>query len=199
MRPHSIYNFNDSSNDGHRFGLGAIVPKEVRDGSFTNRLPTSHEKLLENLIGKKAAKAHLAAKQKHTAPSKPQKPAKPVETKDESDEEEGRAAAFQSKRQRRTRPVPTKSDSSDEDEESRTSNLASKKQKTTSDAPSVTNGDVTMGDAPDREDVDEPKKVAPTSRSQKAKPKSYLDEILGEKSKKKKKKKGKGNDAKVDE
>lgn len=176
-----------------------MVPKDVQDGSFINRMPTSHEKLLENLIGKKAAKAHLAAKQKHAAPSKPQKPVKAIETKEESDEEEGRAAAFQSKRQRRTRPAPTKPDSSDDDEESRTSKLASKKQKTTGNVSEVTNGDVTMANAPDDEDVDEPPKAAPASRPQKAKPKSYLDEILGEKSKKKKKKKGKGSDAKTDE
>jgi hypothetical protein len=160
----------------------------VQDGSFTNRMPTSHEKLLENLIGKKAAKAHLAAKHKHAATVKPQNPAKPTPTKEESDEEEGRAASFRSKRQRRSNPPSAKQneiDDEDEDEESRTLSVRSKNSKTNGQDVEEKGSD----DELDEAKVEIVNKSAPPSRPPKSKPKSYLDEILSEKAKKKDKKK----------
>ena len=179
-----------------RFGLGAMVPKEVQDGTFTKRIPTSHERLLENLIGKKAAKAHLAAKSKHTATTKPQKPVKSAQPKEESDEEEeGRAATFKSKRQKRSKPTPAPQlDSDDEDEESRAAKAAAREQRTSKEVPEIADEDVTTENGPADEDVDGTAKSPSTSQPVKAKPKSYLDELLGEKSKKKKKKK-KGKEA----
>ncbi|KAK7191530.1 hypothetical protein DPSP01_011047 [Paraphaeosphaeria sporulosa] len=182
--------------DDESFGLGAIIPKDVQDGSFTSRIPTSHERLLENLIGKKAAKAHMAAKQKHAATVKPQKPEKPTLAKDESDEEEGRAASFRSRRQRHTvPPVAKQEDSDDEDEESRALSLRSKKLKTDGQSRDLGGKVDAMANGPENELAEEKaegiKNHTPVSRPPKAKPKSYLDEILGEKAKKKNKKKKK--------
>lgn len=184
---YSIMYVYHQANSRYRFGIGAIIPKEIQDGSFTNRIPTSHERLLENLIGKKAAKAHLASQKKHATTTKPPKPVKPVETKEESDEEEGRAATFKSKRQRRTRPVRSQNEESDdEDEESRTLNLASREKKTAADVHEVADEG---GDPIKPPEDDGASQVSPAPRPSKSKPKSFLDEILSEKSKKKNKKK----------
>lgn len=169
------------------------MPKEVQDGSFTNRIPTSHERLLENLIGKKAARAHIAGKQKYTAVTKPQKPAEPIESKDESDEEEGRSAAFRSKRQRRANPVSTRNDLSDEGEETRASNIVVKKLKVTRAVSTTVNDeDMTVANVQNEGETEESAEATSDARPSRPKPKSYLDEILGERSRKKnKKKKGK--------
>ncbi|KAI1549144.1 hypothetical protein A1F97_01454 [Pyrenophora tritici-repentis] len=132
-----------------RIGLGGVLPKDIEDGSFTKRIPTSDDKLLQQLIGKRKAKAHIAAKQE-AARSKPATKAQQyakqnVAKKEESDEEEGRAATFKSKRQK-------------------------KKEK----------------QAPRKVDDDEEAEVAqPAPQRTKTKPKSFLDEILAERSKKK--------------
>ncbi|KAL1591904.1 hypothetical protein SLS60_011496 [Paraconiothyrium brasiliense] len=190
--------FADLKGDGddEGFGLGAAVPQDVQDGSFANRIPTSHERLLENLIGKKAAKAHLAAKRKHTAPVKPPKPLKPTPTKVESDEEEGRTSSIRSKRQRNAKPLSAQEvESDDEDEEARALSVRSKKSKTNDQSHFIVEEIVTKVNGPDDELADEKlennKKNKPSSRPQMAKPKSYLDEILSEKATKKNKKKKK--------
>lgn len=177
-----------------RFGLGAIVPKDVQYGTFTNRVPTSHEKLLENLIGKKAAKAHLATKQKHAAPVKPQKPVKPMSTKEESDEEEGRASTFKSKRRRRAQPNLVKhNESGDEDDESKPSSVERSQPQVTEQSTNPVERDVSLAHGPadqsDEATLAEDQKRPPVSQPAKVKPTSYLDELLGEKAKKKKKKK----------
>ncbi|KAJ4305255.1 hypothetical protein N0V90_000786 [Kalmusia sp. IMI 367209] len=191
--------FKGGDGEDERFGVGAIVPKEVQDGSFTNRIPSSMEKLLENIVGKKAAKEHLASKHKSNTISKPQKPSKPAPTKEESDEEEGRASAFKSRRQRRAKQVPDKQEENtdDEDEESRSSTLASKKQKTAGthsvvadEVEAVTSGlEEVDSDGLKLMNVSHPEQPR-TSLTRKIKPKGYLDEILDERAKKKKKKKG---------
>ena len=85
-----------------RLGVGGYLPKDIADGSFTRRAPTSNDKLLEQLIGKKRAKAHMAAKQeaeRAAAREQPQqfhplgRPA-PAKKEESDDEEEGRAATF---------------------------------------------------------------------------------------------------------
>ncbi|KAF1968803.1 hypothetical protein BU23DRAFT_256364 [Bimuria novae-zelandiae CBS 107.79] len=187
--------------DDEQFGIGAIVPKEIQDGSFTNRIPSSYEKLLEKIVGKKLAKAHMAAKQNHGSAAKPSKAVRPAEMKEESDEDEGRAAAFKSKRQKRVKVVRAgRENSDDEDEESRAAQVVAKKQTSREQEPDAVNEDVVVANEPD-DDSEAPAKSAPISHVQKAKPKSYLDEILGEKSKKKKKKKkkGKGDSTKNDD
>ncbi|KAF2473118.1 uncharacterized protein BDR25DRAFT_312250 [Lindgomyces ingoldianus] len=92
-------------------GLGAAVPAHIQDGSFTRRPPTSDHRLLEQLIGKGAAKAHVASKQAPRDKSRPQKLSKqsPAVKHEQSEEEgEGRASAFRSKRQKPSK-APTKS------------------------------------------------------------------------------------------
>lgn len=87
-----------------RLGVGHAVPKDILDGSFTRRAPTSNDKLLEQLIGKKRAKAHLAAKQEAERASARQQPAW----------------------QQQQKPVVQVVDSSDDDEESRAATIASR-------------------------------------------------------------------------
>ncbi|KAJ4378085.1 hypothetical protein N0V83_000916 [Neocucurbitaria cava] len=176
--------------------IGGILPKDIADGSFTRRIPTSNDKLLEQLIGKKRAKAHLAAKQEAARPNaKVQRHGKPAtQRKDESeDEEEGRAATFKSKRRKGTegRSVVTKKEGSDdenEDEESRTKRLeggmsSEGRKKEVDNAVEIKDEQTEAVEEPEGASLN---KKAP-SRS-KAKPKSFLDEILAERSKKKNRK-----------
>ena len=111
-----------------RIGVGGIVPKDIEDGSFTSRIRTSDDKLLQQLIGKKKAKAHIHAKQEAARPnaaSKAQHYKKLAAKKEESDDdEEGRAATFKSKRQKKKVKQEAKpADSDDEDEETRAKRL----------------------------------------------------------------------------
>jgi hypothetical protein len=155
---------------------------------------TSSDKLLEQLIGKKRAKAHIAAKEQAErlgAQTQPKHGRRDVPKKEESDdEEEGRAATFKSKRRKVVKPKPAPvSDEEDRAEE---------------DAPGTT---VLSGPSEDTEQQEEPKEVpspedddeaneaAPAVKRPKsmpsrarAKPTSYLDELLAERSKKKKNK-----------
>jgi hypothetical protein len=105
---------------------------------------------------------------------------KPTATKKEEseDEEEGRAATFKSKRQRKEGKKAAKVDSDDEDEETRAKRLASK------DAPAVKDAKPKEDDGGEEGEVTKP---APTRV--KTKPKSFLDEILADRSKKGKKSK----------
>ncbi|KAL5114264.1 hypothetical protein ACEQ8H_007833 [Pleosporales sp. CAS-2024a] len=98
---------------GHdRLGVGGLPPTDIADGSFTRRTITSDDKLLQQLLGKKKAKAHLAAKQeaqRRGAASQPQPRRKDVVKQEESEEEdEGRAAAFTSKRRKIVTPSPSR-------------------------------------------------------------------------------------------
>ncbi|KAF1830693.1 hypothetical protein BDW02DRAFT_533483, partial [Decorospora gaudefroyi] len=188
-----------------RIGLGGILPKDIEDGSFTKRTPTSDDKLLQQLLGKKKAKAHMAVKQEAARPSaaaKAQRYGKSLPTKKEEsdDEEEGRAATFKSKRRKKEgKPVVTEVDSDDEDEEMRAKRLggSTSNAKVDEDAfVSTTNtetgagGDQTRPDVTSKDDgdVNNAKAVQPAPKKTKAKPNNYLDEILAERSKKKQKK-----------
>ncbi|KAH7380148.1 hypothetical protein BKA66DRAFT_371535, partial [Pyrenochaeta sp. MPI-SDFR-AT-0127] len=179
---------------GHdRLGVGGILPKDVADGSFTRRIPTSNDKLLEQLIGKKKAKAHLAAKEAAARPNaKAQGYGRPTVKKEESeDEEEGRAAAFKSKKRKanvKAAVAADVDDSGDEDEETRAARLASNgnaepKEKVAIAALEVNN---------DKSGTDEEVEAPPVSKKLpsrgRTKPTSFLDEILAERSKKKKNK-----------
>lgn len=88
-----------------RLGIGAPLPKDVADGSFKRRELSSNDKLLKQLLGKKAAKAAkvhpITNSSKSAGPSqnlgsKPVKP--PIRQEESEDEEEGRASTFKSKR-----------------------------------------------------------------------------------------------------
>jgi hypothetical protein len=174
----------------HRLGVGGILPKDAA-GNFTKRTLTSSDKLLEQLIGKKKAKAHLAAKQhaeRLGAQPAPKHGRRDVPKKEESDdEEEGRAATFKSKRRKVAKPKQAPvSDEEDRPEENAP-------ETTVPDGPSE---DTELQDQPKQavpsEDNDEPIIAAPKPRSipsrGRAKPTSYLDELLAERSKKKKNK-----------
>ena len=175
-----------------RLGVGGVVPKDVQDGSFTRRMPTSDDKLLQQLIGKKAAKAHLAAKQAPKTTAKPQRYGKPTTKKEESDdEEEGRAAMFKSKKPRpkKAQPVVEPEDVDEETEDQAKSDLP---------VQPVTNNDredvpakapLKSASKPTKDDSSEEGDSKP---AKKPKTGSFLDEILAERSKKKKKKRGKG-------
>lgn len=181
-------------------GVGGILPKDIADGSFTRRIPTSNDKLLEQLIGKKKAKAHLAAKQEAARPNaKPQGQRRPpVKKEDSDDEEEGRAAAFKSKKRKADgkQPVAMRAeDSDDEDEETRAARLASN-----GNAEAKENVATTTFEVEDQPAADEEVEVSQVSKKipsrGKTKPTSFLDEILAERSKKKKNK-GKNKDKEV--
>ncbi|KAH7400598.1 hypothetical protein DE146DRAFT_611501 [Phaeosphaeria sp. MPI-PUGE-AT-0046c] len=177
-------------NFGHdRLGVGGILPKDVADGTFMRRSTTSNDKLLEQLIGKKRAKAHLAAKQQTERAGSQQVPKpgrRPVPKKEESDdEEEGRAATFKSKRRKvgQSKKAPSSEDEVNDG---------------AADHPTVEDPEegLEQENAPKiLDDVDEGSDAAPVKAKPKslpsrgrAKPTSYLDEILAERSKKKKNK-----------
>ncbi|KAH4350062.1 hypothetical protein HBI56_109420 [Parastagonospora nodorum] len=177
---------------GHdRLGVGGVLPKEIADGSFTRRTITSNDKLLEQLIGKKKAKAHIAAKlQAERSGAQPQsRPGKrEVAKKEESDdEEEGRAATFKSKRRKvaKTNPVPASDDEGDLEQDA-LKEAAQDKPIQGEVQPQPT--EELLPTKKFYDDVElEPavkKKKAIPSRG-KAKPTSYLDELLAERSKKK--------------
>lgn len=162
-----------------QLGVGNEVPKEILDGSFTKRSTISDDKLLQQLIGHKAAKAHLAAKQASKSglqSSTVAKPSKPTKKEESEDEDEGRTAMFKSKRQRII-PNISPADSGPNDRETRSND-------DTQDIAKAPPKDIEQ----DPEDNDsEPKAPVKKSRPGKKKPISYLDQILAERSKKKKK------------
>jgi hypothetical protein len=185
----------------YRLGVGGILPKD--EGNFLKRKATTNDKLLEQLIGKKKAKAHIAAKEQAErlgAQSQPKHARREVQKKEESDdEEEGRAATFKSKRRKVARPKPAPVSDEEDRAEADAPNSSVPKQ----DAPKVTAPDEPSEDAPQKEepnetliqegdDTNEPVPVAKKPKSipsrTRAKPTSYLDELLAERSKKKKNK-----------
>ncbi|KAF1842010.1 uncharacterized protein K460DRAFT_177574 [Cucurbitaria berberidis CBS 394.84] len=189
-------------NFGHdRLGVGGILPKDIADGSFTKRIPTSSDKLLEQLIGKKRAKAHIAAKQEAARPNaKAQRNGKPAAmTKEESeDEEEGRAASFKSKRRKgagKKSVVVVKNEESDdenEDEETRAKRLEASK--SNEELKEATADKQVKDEQVNDEQLEPDEEIGTTSVKKKlpsrgrTRPTSYLDEILAERSKKKNKK-----------
>ncbi|CAN9388794.1 unnamed protein product [Alternaria alternata] len=173
-----------------RIGLGGILPKDIEDGSFTRRIVTSDDKLLQQLIGKKKAKAHISAKQeaaRPTAAAKAQQYRKQAAKKEE-------AATFKSKRQaKKENQQAKKVDSDDEDEETRAKRLGGGAVKEEDGASREKVVMEVQADAKPvkREDDDEEAEAdvtQPAPKKARTKPKSFLDEILAERSKKKSKK-----------
>ncbi|KAH7077552.1 hypothetical protein BKA63DRAFT_489121 [Paraphoma chrysanthemicola] len=177
--------------DPEALGIGGMRPKDFADGSFTRRTLTSSDKLLEQLIGKKKAKVHLAAQQNASrlgAKPQPFKHDRPHAKKEESeDEEEGRAATFKSKRRRTAKAKIEPADL--EDEETRGAVSVSNEEKLP-DGNGEAQHEADSTQQKDDEDEEIPPTRAPKSMPSRSKPKatSYLDEILAERSKKKKKK-----------
>ncbi|KAI4700752.1 hypothetical protein J4E81_003716 [Alternaria sp. BMP 2799] len=180
-----------------RIGVGGIVPKDIEDGSFTSRIRTSDDKLLQQLIGKKKAKAHITAKQEAARPnaaSKTQHYKKLAAKKEESDDdEEGRAATFKSKRlKKKVKQEAKPADSDDEDEETRAKRLegGTVKEEEEDEVPKEQVTTVAHAGAKPikKEEEDEAEATQPAPKKARTKPKSFLDEILAERSKKKSKK-----------
>lgn len=178
-----------------RIGLGGILPKDVENGSFTKRTLTSDDKLLQQLIGKKKAKAHIMAKQEAARPSaatKTHRYSKPAVAKKEvsDDEEDGRAATFKSKREgRKARKPPKALDSDDEDEETRAKRLAAGAKTEDRETKELTTETPVEDKSSEKvEEEEEAEPAPPAPKKVKTKPKSFLDEILAERSKKKSKK-----------
>jgi hypothetical protein len=180
--------------NGYRLGVGSAIPKDIADGSFTRRAPTSNDKLLEQLIGKKRAKAHLAAKQEAERASARQQPTwqlkkegKKIE--ESEDEEEGRAAMISSKRQKTEKAKPK---AKTVKEQEVVMGEANANEELKEDAAAISRDEQQEGNQGDSDDdIDlKPKKRVKKSR---AKPTSYLDELLAERSKKKKSR-GKGGE-----
>jgi hypothetical protein len=197
--------------------------------------------LLQQLIGKKKAKAHIIARQEAARPNtvaKAQRYQKPTKKEESDDEEDGRAATFKSKRRRKETRKAVEVNSDDEDEETRAKRLAastntkdredgsaSKEEvenillEPTGPAASLPTGihpsrlnnfegrpggprgsnrtpqgliptSLVVRDAkPKKEDEGEEAEVTkPAPKRAKTKPKSFLDEILADRSKKKSKK-----------
>jgi hypothetical protein len=169
----------------YRLGVGGILPKEFENGSFMKRGLTSSDKLLEQLIGKKKAKAHLASKLQATRlgsqPQSKQGRREAVKKEESEDEDEGRGSAFQSKKRRVVKPKPAVKDEDDANEEHdlEASVIDSLKDEEDVKAPEVKKEEEEGETMP----VTAPKKSIPNRG--RAKPVSYLDELLAERSKKK--------------
>jgi hypothetical protein len=171
--------------------VGGVIPKDIADGSFTRRTITTNDKLLEQLIGKKKAKAHMASKLQAerlgAAPPQPKNSRQAIAKKDESDdEEEGRAATFRSKRRKVAKPKPAPvSDDDMEDLEQKS------KPSVPDEVPENPSVPEESGEAPTKKFYDDvelepaPKRSKPIPSRSRAKPTSYLDELLAERSKKK--------------
>ncbi|KAF2280101.1 uncharacterized protein EI97DRAFT_110975 [Westerdykella ornata] len=180
---------------GEEVGIGAKIPENLQDDVFaqddffSQPLTASSEKLLQQLLGKKAAKGHIAAKQapQNVKTSRNGKPVKPTKQEVSEDEEEGRAAAFGSKRRKIAKSAePSEApDPPDSREHSlmmeENVDPASAEAELDSTRAVRSEKQVTKKDGVDGED--------PITSGTKSKPATYLDEILAERSRKKKKKK----------
>lgn len=174
-----------------RLGVGAPLPKEIAEGSLYRRRLTTNDKLLQQLIGKKAAKDRLQAAKRpsslrtHSVPN-PAKDIKPANADEDSDDEKGRASAFRSKR---TKAKPHDQHSSLLNDENTSQRRIKAMESLNSEG------------RPPRDSDDEglrPKQKIPAkSESQRSQTNSgsskravsFLDEILGERRKKRKRKK----------
>ena len=151
------------------------------DGAFRRKKLASNDKLLEQLLGKKAAQARKktqgangnAVGDSHVAVK--QKPAAVRQAVESDDEEEGRAASFRSRKSKaRHAPAPAPPVTDPRDEEV---------QQASEGHGEELHADITVHDVQslDIEDSE------PEERPRKKKAGSYLDEVLGQKAKKKKK------------
>lgn len=176
----------------YRLGFGHAVPKDVEDRTLTKRTLTSNNKLMEQLLGKKKAKAHLAAKQhaeRSSAQPQPKNGRREAPKKEESDdEEEGRAAAFKSKRRKvvESKPVPVRDEEDAGEEEAGVPVAEGPNQEHQEQENEL--AVQTPKDDDEAESTPAPPKAKAIPSRGRAKKTSYLDELLAERSKKKKNK-----------
>lgn len=177
----------DFRGDSEIGGIGSRAQKDdsgLPEGAFKRRNPGANDKLLDSLLGKKAANAHRKAQalaksgmvQGQDAP-KPIVKEKPKRSTQDSDSEEegGRAAAFRSKRAKPSQPQPK---SNDEDAEGGAN--------VDTDTPEENESKAIV---PTFQPPQEPSTAAKSNGRKR--PASYLDELLGAKANKKNKKKNK--------
>lgn len=173
-------------------GIGAPLPKDVADGSFKRRELSSNDKLLKQLLGKKATKAAkvhpTTNSSKSPAPSqnlgsRPVKP--PIRQEESEDEEEGRASAFKSKRTKQKNI----SGSHSQDVQSPLETISKKRgrlEMNGNDSDNTDDGDDAIkGEGSSRQL--KPTAAGPENKVLR-KSTNYLDQVLVERSKKKKKK-----------
>ncbi|KAF2268114.1 hypothetical protein CC78DRAFT_530492 [Lojkania enalia] len=176
--------FQEEGIDSHLVGVGGQMLKEIEDGTFKRRTQTSQDKLLQQLLGAKAAKAHKAAKQAPKEHIKPQKLNHSTTSKaDDSDDEGGRAATFISKR-RKTSKIPPIQHPEPFMDKFRVTDAQLPLRPTSNETISDDSTEVEKLKA----ETDDPED---TSINYRPKPKlgNYLDEILAERAQKMKKKK----------
>ena len=173
-----------------RLGIGAPPPKDVADGSFKRRELSSNDKLLRQLLGKKAAKAAKAHPttnfSKSPGPSQNlgSKPVKPPIRQEESEDEEGRASTFKSKRTKQKKI----SGSYSQDVHSPLETISKKRRRLEmngNDSDNTDDGDEAItGEGSSRQL--KPTAAGPENKVLR-KSTNYLDQVLAERSKKKKK------------
>jgi hypothetical protein len=177
----------DFRGDSEIGGIGSLAQKDdsgLPEGAFKRRNPGANDKLLDSLLGKKAANAHRKAQalaksataqsQEAPKPVAKEKPKRPADS--DSEDEGGRAAAFKSKRAKPFKPQPKVQEGDAED-----------------GAPVDTNTPEADVEAKTAELTLQPPQdtnIAAKSNGRK-RPASYLDELLGQKANKKNKKKNK--------
>lgn len=174
----------DFRGDSEIGGIGSVAQRDdsgMPDGAFKRRKLGANDKLLESLLGKKAANAHRKSQQQQvgrggaggglaqSAPKSLKRERQPVE-EDSEDEEGGRAAAFKSRKGKVTR-VETPVEDADSDE----------------DAMPGAGAEELAERAVNIKPIPQP----PPSAAGKKRPASYLDELLAQKASKKSKKKKK--------
>ena len=176
-----------------RLGIGAPLPKDVADGSFKRRELSSNDKLLKQLLGKKAAKAAKVAKvhpttnsSKTPGPSQDlgSKPVKPPIRQEESEDEEGRTSTFKSKRMKQKNI----SGSYSQNVQSPLETISKKRGRLDmngNDSDNNDGGDAIKGEVSSRQL--KPTVAGPENKVL-SKSTNYLDQVLAERSKKKKKK-----------
>ncbi|GAB7339601.1 hypothetical protein MBLNU457_6199t1 [Dothideomycetes sp. NU457] len=161
-------------------GVGAKVPEDELDAfGLKRKSTTSGDKLLEQLLGKKAAHGHRASKARVQRDVPQQNNKAPTQDAVSEDEEEGRASMIKSKASRKRERKPVNEPQPEEN----TANEESARDFEPDIEPPATKMV--------KEDSDEAEQ---SSRSAKSKRKgmSYMDQLLEEKARKKKKKKKQG-------
>lgn len=175
-------------------GIGSKRKAEdegLPDGALRRKKLASNDKLLEQILGKKAAqqkKKQDASKNsiKNSLPAKqmPAQPTKPQQPDSEEEEEEGRAAAFKSKKRKANPPVPRPAEPPAQDAEAQ--------ERTNTEEGMQKNHNATH-EAAEPQPANE--KDTDDERPAKRKTGSYLDELLNQKASKKSKKKNKSKPA----
>ena len=171
-----------------RLGIGAPLPKDVADGSFKRRELSSNDKLLKQLLGKKAAKATKvhptinSSKSPGPLQNPDSKPVKPPIRQEESEDEEGRASAFKSRRTKQKNILGSYS----QDVQSPLETISKKRGRLDMNGNDSDDTDNTIkGEVSSRQL--KPTAVGPENKVL-CKSTNYLDQVLAERSQKKKKK-----------